>query len=450
MVRDVIFLSVAALYDSWEMSGLRMHLRVSTESLIAFLPKTLKMNLLKMMRGRPLPGWLCFVCLLVTSGIHAQPAASRLELKDGDRVVFLGSSVFENEFQYGYIETMLTTRNPDKGITFRNLGWTGDNVWGEARSTYTNPPTPYEHLIEDLTNAKPTVVLLGYGGVEAQDGESGVAHFKEGLTKLIEKIDQLGAKTVLLSTIPVMSADTAQRIAQRNADLQLYTKAIADVASQRGKMFVDIYKPIDDLSKKEEIIENTVHLNALGYFHLAKLLETAFGYDAAPATTSVTLGKGAPQVSNARMQPATDGTLVKFIVLDKYLPLPTPAGSNVADQARTVIVNGLKKGFYALMAGNEQVASGSANAWAKGISVRQGPQYEQTNWVREMINRKNELHFFQYRPLNQTYIIGFRKYEQGRHVKGLEEQNILIKWLEGQTILKSVPQEVVYELRRLE
>jgi hypothetical protein len=95
------------------------------------------------------------------------------DLKDGDRVVFLGNSIFENEFQYGYLELALTTRFADKGITFRNLGWTGDNVWGEARSTYTNPPTPYEHLIEDITKTKPTVVFLGYGGVEAQEGQAG-------------------------------------------------------------------------------------------------------------------------------------------------------------------------------------------------------------------------------------------------------------------------------------
>ncbi len=38
-------------------------------------------------------------------------------LKDGDRVVFLGNSIFENDFQYGYLELALTTRFADKGIT---------------------------------------------------------------------------------------------------------------------------------------------------------------------------------------------------------------------------------------------------------------------------------------------------------------------------------------------
>lgn len=377
---------------------------------------------------------------------------SSFNLKDGDRVVFLGNSIFENDFQYGYLELALTTRFSDKGITFRNLGWTGDNVWGEARSTYTNPPTPYEHLIEDLTKTKPTVVFLGYGGVEAQEGQAGVAHFKEGLNKLLDKIDELGAKTVLLSTIPVVSSDTSQHIDNRNADLELYSKVISDVAAQRGKQFIDIYNPILNTSKKETIVENTVHLNELGYYYLATILEKALGLDAGKATTAINFAKDKSDASNARIVPSDkETTLVKFTVQNQYLPLPSPKSASwIVDNARMVRISGLKKGYYTLTSENNEVASASAKEWETGVEVRQGPQFTKSEEVRNMILKKNELHFFQYRPLNQTYIIGFRRYEQGRHVKGLEEQNLLIKWLEGQIILNSEPQEVVYELRKLE
>ncbi|MCE7060674.1 GDSL-type esterase/lipase family protein [Dyadobacter sp. CY343] len=397
---------------------------------------------------------LFFTLLCGTS--NAQEAAksanaSKFELKDGDRVVFLGSSIFENDFQYGYLEFALTTRFSDKGVTFRNLGWTGDNVWGEGRSTYTNPPTPYEHLMNDLTKAAPTVVFLGYGGVEAQDGQAGVAKFKEGLNKLLDKIDQLGARAVLLSTIPVVSSDTTQQIGRRNADLELYSKVISEVATQRGKQFVDIYNPILNITKKEDIVENTVHLNELGYYHLAVILEKALGLDAAKATTAITISKGKPEASNARILAADDEkSLAKFTVESKYLPLPSPkSASNITDNARTVRISGLKKGYYALTSENSLVAAASAQEWEKGVDIKQGPQFGKSEEIRTMILKKNELHFFQYRPLNQTYIIGFRKYEQGRHVQGLEEQNILIKWLEGQIILNSEPKEVVYELRKM-
>lgn len=393
-----------------------------------------------------------FLLTLVYGPTHAQNKSPNV-LKDGDRVVFLGNSIFENEFQYGYLELALTTRFADKGITFRNLGWTGDNVWGEARSTYTNPPTPYEHLMQDITQAAPSIVFLAYGGVEAQEGQAGVAHFKDGLNKLIDKIESLGARTVLLSTIPVVSSDTSQHIDARNADLELYSKAIADVASQRGKQFIDIYNPVLNTSKKADIIENTVHLNETGYYYLADVLGKAMGVPYDRVTSTITVAKPTPYSSNVKI--ATDGkdnnAIVRFVVTDKYLPLPFPQASSwVGNDANVVRVVGLKKGYYTLTAGNEQVVTASAKEWEKGVEIKQGPQFEQSARIREMIIRKNELHFFQYRPLNQTYIIGFRKYEQGRHVKGLEEQNILIKWLEGQIILHAEPKEVVYELRKLD
>ncbi|MCF2490823.1 GDSL-type esterase/lipase family protein [Dyadobacter sp. CY347] len=396
--------------------------------------------------------------LFLFSTLPIQPVSAQTKpaeaftLKDGDRVVFLGSSIFENDFQYGYLELALTTRFADKGITFRNLGWTGDNVWGEGRSTYTNPPTPYEHLMEDITKTQPTVVFLGYGGVEAQDGQAGLPHFKEGLNKLLDKIEELGAKAVLLSTIPVVSSDTAQRINQRNADLELYSKAISEVATQRSKLFIDIYNPILNASKKDSIIENTVHLNELGYYHLATILEKALGLDVAKATTAITIANNKAEVSNGRsLTPDKAGILAKFAVDNKYLPLPSPkSASRITDNLRTVRISGLKKGYYTLVSENNEVATASAKEWEKGVEIMQGPQFAKVAEIRNMILKKNELHFFQYRPLNQTYIIGFRRYEQGRHVKGLEEQNILIKWLEGQIILNSEPKEIVYELRKLE
>lgn len=392
-----------------------------------------------------------FSTLPIFSTAQTKPPGN-FELKDGDRVVFLGNSIFENDFQYGYLELALTTRFADKGVTFRNLGWTGDNVWGEARSTYTSPPTPYQHLMEDITKAQPTVVFLAYGGVEAQDGQAGVAHFKDGLNKLISKIDSLGAKTILLSTIPVVSSDTAQHIAERNADLELYTKAISEVAMQRNKPFLDIYKPILDASKQGEIIENTVHLNETGYYKLAMILEKGLGLTIPKEASTISISKNAPEATNARILRAkTAGSIASFAIDEKFLPLPAPkSGGSIVDNARTIKVNGLKKGFFALTANGYMVSAASAGDWQKGVAITQGPLFSQAEEIRNMILKKNELHFFQYRPLNQTYIIGFRRYEQGRHVKGLEEQNILIKWLEGQIILNSEPKEVVYELRKID
>ena len=170
-----------------------------------------------------MPGYSLFVLLFLSFGLavaQSRPQTATestkvpFDLKNGERVVFLGNSLFENDFQYGYLELALTTRWPDRDVTFRNLGWTGDNVYGVARSTITNPPTGYELLMEHLTKAQPTLVFVAYGGIEAQDGEAGLPTFNEGLSKLLDKIDQLGANDYSGIPIPILAADSAQSLTE--------------------------------------------------------------------------------------------------------------------------------------------------------------------------------------------------------------------------------------------
>lgn len=387
------------------------------------------------------------VAQTIPENAERNPAA--FELKDNDRVVFLGNSLFENEYQYGYLELMLTTRWPGRNVTFRNLGWTGDNVWGEARSTFTNPPTPYQHLMQQITKAQPTVVFVAYGGVEAQEGEAGLPRFKEGLSKLLNKIDSLGAKTILLSPIPVMYDDTSAHVAKRNADIELYASAIARIAAERRKRFIDIYTPIQEISKKTVILEKGVHLTEPGYYYLATLLGKSLGLNMQPQPVTITVSKNTVEAFGAVKIPESgkENGFLKFSVNGGHLPLPIPLdNSSVPLNQPLIKVEGLKKGFYTLTVDNQEIITASAQKWAAGVAVTQGPDFNQVAQLREMILKKNEQFFFQYRPLNRTYILGFRSYEQGRHAKGLEEQSLIIKWLEGQIVLHSLPKSRVYQL----
>lgn len=371
------------------------------------------------------------------------------ELKNNERVVFLGNSLFENEFQYGYLELALTTRWPNRNVTFRNLGWTGDNVWGEARSTFTNPPTPYQHLMQQITKAEPTLVFVAYGGVEAQEGGAGLTRFKEGLNKLLDKIDSLGAKSILLSPIPVVYNDSSANVAKRNADIELYAAAIAKTATERGKQFIDIYKPMLEISKKATILENGVHLNELGYYYLATVLEKSLGLAPQPKHISIKITKNGVEVSESTkmLESNKENASLKFTAKEEFLPLPLPVADNpITDNLQLIKVTGLKKGTYALTVDNQLVITASEKKWAEGITITQGPAFNQVSQLREMILKKNEQFFSQYRPLNRTYILGFRSYEQGRHAKGLEEQSLIIKWLEGQIALHSSPKPRVYQL----
>jgi lysophospholipase L1-like esterase len=392
---------------------------------------------------------LVFISLFYKTAAGQNQSGKDFQPKDGDRIVFLGNSIFENDFQYGYLELALTTRYADRFVTFRNLGWTGDNVFGDARSTFTNPPTAYQHLIRNITTAQPNIVFLAYGGVEAQEGEEGLPRFKEGLNNLLNKIDSLGAKTILLSPIPFLSSDSTLNPKQRNADIERYAAAISQIASARGKQFIDFYKPVQELSKKETITENGIHLNETGYYHLAGIFEKGLGLKSNSEPVTVNVSKqGIDLSANAKkLTTGNDLASLKFTIQEDYLPLPTPKElTGTSAQSQVIKVTGLKKGFYTLKADDSDLITASAKEWEQGVTIKRGISTNQVNQLQRMIVKKNDLFFFQYRPINETYIIGFRAYEQGKHVKDLDDQSILIKFLESQIALERTPKVHHYRL----
>lgn len=368
------------------------------------------------------------------------------ELKDSDRVIFLGNSLFESD-KNGYLELALTTRWPDKKVTFRNLGWEGDNVFGQARSHFTNPPTAYETLMQQITAAKPTIIFIAYGGVEAQDGVAGLDKFKDGLNKLLDKTDELGAKAVLLSPIPVLSGISADILESRNKDLQLYAKAITDIANVRDKQFVDLYNPVTDFQKQAKISEDGIHLNEAGYYLIATALEHGLGLVSQPQVINVQVVKsGLEAATPAKIFPS-EAQQMKFTIAESYLPLPLLAAElPKIEQKRTIKIGGLKKGFYTLTADNVPVITASAKSWEAGIEIKQGGVFDQTKQIQYLINKKNDLFFQQYRPWNETYITGFRAYEQGRHKEGLADLEYIMVWLENQIYLNSTPKSIVYQI----
>lgn len=405
------------------------------------------------LRG-PLLSRLIFGLLLaVQLSVAAQPEPQKFELKDGDRVVFLGNSLFENDLQYGYLEMALTTRWPDRNLTFRNLGWTGDTVFGESRKYITNPPTPYELLLQQLTDAKPTVVFVAYGGIEAQAGQDGLPRFTEGLNKLLDKIAELGAKAVLLSPIPVLAVNALPNTAERNAMLMRYAMVIANTAAERGTRYVDIFSPIQQVAEKATITDNSIHLNENGYYFLTNTVLKALNLTEPSQDISISVSrKGGATSNSARiLAPVTESAVLGFELDQNTLPLPPPVLKSTSEDLKQVLkINGLEKGTYALYSNGTLVAVGTAGNWADGVLLRQGPLMTQAIALQKTIIDKNLTFFHQYRPQNRTYIIGFRSYEQGRHAKDLSELSIVITWLESQIALNRMPVAQRYELTKVE
>src|SRR4051794_3314670 len=174
----------------------------------------------------------------------AQPPGP-FTLRDGDRVVLLGGGLVAHEQFHGAIETRLLRHFPTAKVTFRNLGWSGDTVRGDARSSGYQNPEGMGRLLREVRAEKPTVLLVGYGMSESFDGPAALPGFVQGLGKLLDDLAPLQARVVLLS--PTLHEDLGRPFpdpAAHNRQLEAYTAAVQQLAQQRGLTFIDLYHPL--------------------------------------------------------------------------------------------------------------------------------------------------------------------------------------------------------------
>src|SRR5438874_10329846 len=215
---------------------------------------------------------LPFLALLPASSF----AADKFELRDGDRVVWIGNTLVEREQRYGYWETLLTQRYPDRNITFRNLGWSGDTVWSEARGSFDPPEKGFQRLIDGVKGLKPTVLFIAYGTNESFDGPQGLPRFRQGLERLLDALAVTKARVVLFSPLPMESLGSPlPDAAAQNKNLEVYAKEIGKVAEKRGHFFADLFSLVRDMKKDQPLTDNGLHLTANGYRQTAPLVVKA-------------------------------------------------------------------------------------------------------------------------------------------------------------------------------
>jgi hypothetical protein len=228
--------------------------------------------------------------------------------------------------------------------------------------------------------------------------------------------------------------------------LEAYSDEIAVVASARKQRFVDIFHPFQQFDVSSEITSEGVLLNEKGYYHLAQVISQALQFHQADWKVGVSISDGQVNtdlsVSNTNI--GKEG--VSFTLQGQGIPFVAPSGPAEGGNSGKLQIQGLKKGFYSLAVEGQPVASASAKAWAQGVEVSHGPAFNQAQELRNLIFKKNELYFHRYRPLNRTYILGFRAYEQGRHTEGLDELGAIVTWLDTQINLKKAPQSYNYLL----
>jgi lysophospholipase L1-like esterase len=224
-----------------------------------------------------------------------QPATEHFEFKDGDRIVWIGSTLVEREQRYGYWETALIAANADKNITLRNLGWSGDTVHGEARGRFdfNNPEKCFRQLVDQTLELKPTVIFVGYGTNESFEGKEGLLKFEKGLEKLLEALKPAKARIVLFSPSRFVIPANAD---QPNSRLEHYSRSIRTIAEKRRHHFADIFNWDQGLLAKGT--DNGMHLTEVGYELTSPLFLGS-------------LGLGMPRVNSDKLEPLRQAVIAK-------------------------------------------------------------------------------------------------------------------------------------------
>ncbi|MDA7882190.1 SGNH/GDSL hydrolase family protein [Akkermansiaceae bacterium] len=204
-----------------------------------------------------------------------------LAFQNNDKVVLLGNTVIERAQKYGHLETALTLAGGEKNVRFRNLGWSGDTVYGDARSYFGPPQEGFDRLKADLERIKPNVVIICYGAVAAFEGEEGLPHFLQGYNRLLDMISSAASPRdiVLISpppaeTLPAPMPD----MSEQNKRLELYRAAISKLAASRKLHFADLYGAMK--GENTGLTDNGLHYTEKGYAALSTKLVEAMGLTA--------------------------------------------------------------------------------------------------------------------------------------------------------------------------
>lgn len=389
-------------------------------------------------------------------GYSPDPSDNRL------RVAFLGNTLIQRDSQFGYLETELTRLMPDHDIVFRNLGWPGDTVSGDARvgfgrgeenvGTWRRPDgdsTGYglDRLMQQVHRERPHVLLIGYGSNVAFEQKAGLDKFQQGLDRLLNLLQPTGVRIVLLSPPPRdPSAVPAGSLDEQNEWLAKVSNVLRTVAQQRQVRFVDLFSQWPASAKS--FTDNGIHLNESGYQIFARrIADGVTDQDFAAWEVKIDSQDTSIEASGAstpRIQTTAYG--LRWSVDSDHLPPTTESSTEMEGNRRTLKVEGLEAGTYVLDIDGRRVTRNTAEEWAQGVVIKRGPDFDQVEQLRQAVLHKSRLFFYGFRPQNKAYIQLFRSYERGHHAAEIERFRTLVREAESEIARLRVPQERVYEL----
>ena len=226
------------------------------------------------------------VALALGAALRTAPTAGQapapFELRAREHIGIIGNALAERLQYDGWLETMLHARFPKHELVVRNLGFSGDEIATRLRSrnfgspdewlrAHAAPVGGYQDNRLDGANTRVDVIFAFFGYNESYAGEAGLSAFRTQLDDwishtLAQKYNGKSApRIVLFSPIAhenLRNPDLPDGV-ENNRRLELYARAMGDVAHTRGVTFVDLFGPSVQLyaSVTAPLTIQGIHLN---------------------------------------------------------------------------------------------------------------------------------------------------------------------------------------------
>lgn len=243
---------------------------------------------------------LISISILAITGFFAEPSG-KLVIEKGNSIALIGGNLGSRMLNYGYFDTELHLRFPDKNLLIRNMCDGGDtpgfrphsarnDAWAfpgaeRFQTEYANPsdskgshPKPDEWLKKFKTD-----IILGFFGYsESFQGPEGLDRFKAELEAFIQhtKAQKYNGKSspqlALISPIAFQDLSKKRDLpngVKENKNLEMYTLAIQALAKKHQVVFLDAFHPsLKWYATGEELTIDGMQLNAKGYAKMVDLL----------------------------------------------------------------------------------------------------------------------------------------------------------------------------------
>ena len=206
-----------------------------------------------------------------------------LKLEKGDRIAFIGNTLFDRAQNFGWFESYLYLAHPDDDLVIRNFAWSADEVDLQPR------PDNFATVKQHLTREKVDVIFAAFGYNESFAGLEAIDSFKARLTTWLIDLKtsafngETGPRIVLVSPIANENVENIPAADLNNERLGAYVAAMKEVAAEQKVGFADVFSATEAAlnDANTELTINGAHLTDEGYHVFADaLFSETFGTSA--------------------------------------------------------------------------------------------------------------------------------------------------------------------------